>query len=261
MSILIVKSLPELDVAFLRLHPALRPLRVVLSTAACGVVIVPRGKASAHALLLDVLDALHWGVTLLLVQVLREKLDRQELEDFGHHHVVSGAHLEHGQVQPFGQSLHLLGADCRVLYQVYLGLNESHGDFSALVLHRAFPPLHVVETIPVRCRKCQDARRCALVVPTRQRVELFLASSVPNVKLHFLAQVLNKVLFLQEIYAQGLLVLFEEHVLDEPGDQTGLSDLKKMRVRKDIYSAVADDDDLHHEVKVFHLILNKDQNV
>ena len=158
-------------------------------------------------------------------------LEGQEFKQFIDHASVLRAHTQNWHVQALRQFFDLRVSDRRIFNQVYLCLYQKHGYGATFLLYGFFPLFHVVEALSVSSGKSYNASGGSFVVAASEWVVLLLAGSIPYVELNLLAQLLNKVFFLQEVHAQSLLVLLQEEIFDEFGDQTCFANLYMVWIR------------------------------
>ena len=105
-------------------------------------------------------------------------------------------------------------------YQVYLVLDQDHGDVPALVLHLLPPLPHGQQGVPVRGGEGHDAGLGPAVVSLGDGVELLLAGGVPQHQSHVLP--VGPQLLLQEVHSDGFLVTLGEGAPAVPLDHAGL---------------------------------------
>jgi hypothetical protein len=135
------------------------------------------------------------------VKVLPEKLLSYMLKNLINVDVVLRTGSEKRNLKFLAESFcFLLGHD-RLIYEVDLVLDQYHRDFTALIVDRQLPLFDVLEAVPVSSREAEDASVCPFVVASRDRVELLLASRVPEIILHLVVQLLDVVLLLEKVHA------------------------------------------------------------
>lgn len=121
-----------------------------------------------------------------------------------------------------GQQVRLLRVDDALVQQVNLVLHQHGGDVPALVLHLHLPGRGRLERVAVHGGEGQDARLRAPVVGLGDGVELLLARRVPEHEAHLLSVQLY--LALEEVHADGLLVVLGEGAFAVALDHAGLAD-------------------------------------